>query len=154
MKKRLISIIGPAAAAILIAASSLVADAHRLSLPKTNVAGKEYYYYDVKPDDNLYDISRQIEVTVDDIMRHNPAARDGVSTHMRLYFPVDEYVQTTVRSHTVAARESLYGIAHRYGVSTDDILVANPAARDGIREGMTLVIPAPDADEPRFTPRT
>lgn len=160
MKKRLISIIGPAAAAILLAASSLVADAHRLSLPKTNVAGKEYYYYDVKPDDNLYDISRQIEVSVDDIMRHNPAARDGVSSQMRLYFPVDEYVQTTVRSHTVASRESLYGIAHRYGVSTDDILLANPAARDGLREGMTLVIPAPDADtaavadEPVRTPRT
>lgn len=32
------------------------------------------------------------------------------------------------RSHTVAAKETLYGIARRYGVKVEDIVAANPAA--------------------------
>ena len=46
------------------------------------------------------------------------------------------------RSHTVAPRETLYGIARRYGVTVDAIKAANRLTGDALRTGQTLVIPA------------
>ncbi|HLL82620.1 MAG TPA: LysM peptidoglycan-binding domain-containing protein, partial [Longimicrobium sp.] len=47
------------------------------------------------------------------------------------------------RTHTVAAGETLFGLARRYGVSTEAIRRANDLASDQLRAGQTIVIPAP-----------
>jgi LysM repeat protein len=42
----------------------------------------------------------------------------------------------------VAAHETLYGIARRYGVTVDAIKAANHLTGDTVRPGQTLTIPA------------
>lgn len=46
------------------------------------------------------------------------------------------------RTHTVAAHETLYGIARKYGVTVDAIKAANRLTSDTVRPGQTLTIPA------------
>lgn len=46
------------------------------------------------------------------------------------------------RTHTVAAHETLYGIARQYGVTVDALKAANHLTGDALRVGQTLVIPA------------
>ena len=47
--------------------------------------------------------------------------------------------------HTIEAKETLYGLHKLYGVSIEEILLANPDAKDGLTAGKELLIPKLDA---------
>lgn len=47
-------------------------------------------------------------------------------------------------THDVAKGETIYGISHRYGITTEQLMDANPAIRSGLKAGMSLIIPSPD----------
>ena len=49
-----------------------------LDLPVRNVNGTDYYYYEVKPKESIYSITRKLGVSREDIVRCNPAVVDGV----------------------------------------------------------------------------
>ena len=134
-------------ASIAIALTALGSAA--LDLPVKNVNGTQQYYYAVRRGDTVFSIARTIGVTRDDIVRHNPAAADGVRQGMTIYLPVSEYAgvssPATAAADAPAARaafryrvnkgETLFGLSHRFGVSVDDIIALNPGANDGIKAG-------------------
>ena len=47
-------------------------------------------------------------------------------------------------NHEVKRGETLWGIAHNYGVSADEIVKLNPAVKNGLKNGITIRIPEPD----------
>ena len=59
----------------------------------------------------------------------------------------EEAATATPLLHTVAAGETLQGIASRYGVSVDDIRTANSLTSDVLQPGQQLVIPGKSAGE-------
>lgn len=44
-------------------------------------------------------------------------------------------------NHEVKRGETLWGIAHHYGVSPDDIVELNPSIKNGLKNGITIKIP-------------
>lgn len=50
-------------------------------------------------------------------------------------------------SHSVSAGETLYSLAKHYGVAVEDIYRLNPSAKDGLRVGQMLRIPARSAGQ-------
>lgn len=81
---------------------------------------------------------------VGDQLRLPAGARDGgAPAQRRAQEPARTGAQTQpgTRSHTVAAGETLFGIARRYGVTVDAIRRANQLETDQVRTGQRLVIP-------------
>lgn len=135
-----------------IAATSLQAQSN---LPKTMVAGHEFYYYEASANESIYDIAAKLGVTKDYIIKNNPNAADGIENGMKLYFPIDgKSNQTTSQPvhpstanvHVVGQGETLYGLAKRYGVTIDELIAANPGTENGLKAGQELKIPTSTAN--------
>lgn len=131
-----------AIAACLFCSVSMAGNAQIVNLPRKNVNGASYYYYEVQPKETIYSISRKLGVSGAEIQRHNPSVADGLKAGQVLYFPAEGEV--LARTHVVKNKETLYGIGKLYGVSPDRLLEWNPQAKDGIRPGQTLYVSAPE----------
>ena len=130
------------------------------NLPKTTVAGHEFFYYDTSAGESIYGIAAKLGITKDEIIKNNPEAADGITSGMRLYFPA-EYeevksvtsaetslkTQNPVLQHDVKQGETLYGLAKTYGTTIDDLIALNPGAENGIKIGQKLMIPSSRANK-------
>lgn len=127
-------------ATVLLQASASVED-----LPVTTVDGKTYYYYEVQPKETIYSLTHKLGVTKEDIIRHNPSVADGLKAHSTLYFPATSPSDT--RTHQVEKGETIYGIAKKYGITTDRLIELNPSLNDGLKAGQQIKVPnaAPSA---------
>ena len=147
---------------IAIAAIACVAfmSQAQMNLPKTAIGGHEFYYYDVSAGESIYDIAAKLAITKDEIIKNNPDAADGISSGMRLYFPVSNEDSKTVQAsepilkqeypvlkHTVKQGETLYGLAKAYGTTVDDLIALNPGSESGIKIGQQLMIPSGRTNE-------
>ncbi len=145
-------------ASFVFSLAALMAGAQS-NLPKTTIAGHEYYYYDTSEGESIYSIASKLGVTKDEIIKNNPDAADGISNGMRLYFPTGEDGKTatdtesimkseqSVLKHEVKQGETLYGLAKTYGTTVDELISLNPGSENGIKIGQKLVIPSSRTNE-------
>lgn len=85
------------AAAVMLMALTGVAFASALDLPTKKVKGVEYYYYKVKKGESLYGISKNLGMTVDEIVAANPFAANDIRKGDILLFPkVEEPAEEVV----------------------------------------------------------
>lgn len=111
--------------------------------------GQSFRFYKVEKGKTLYGISKLFQVTQDDILNLNPEATSGLKTGMLLKIPVltQETKSTKPKSslsHTVLAKETVYGIAKMHGLSVSELESMNPEIKQGLKTGMVLTLyPAP-----------
>ena len=77
------------AAAVMFAGFAMQA----LDLPIKTVNGHMVYFYKVEKKESVYGIAKRLNLSREEIVRHNPSVNDGVKKGMELYFPVSEYAQ-------------------------------------------------------------
>lgn len=82
---------------------ALAAGAVSPDLPRVEINGVEYYYYDVKKGESIYKVAKLMGVSTGDITRTNPSALDGLRPGMRLYIPVGEEAAPRSENHAPAA---------------------------------------------------
>ena len=109
--------------------------------------------YKVKKKETLYGISRQFNVTVDEILSINPGF-DGLKEGMDLKIPtkstavkpiskevpIEKVVKVVANPDEiiVKAGETLYSIAKTYSVTVDNLIDLNPQLSGGLKTGMVL----------------
>ncbi len=131
------------------------------------IDGKKFTVHAVQQGQTLFAISRAYAVPVDELLKANPDAKDGLRIGQELLIPQAAVVKKEARNapdllkdgelkHTVAKKETLFGIAKRYGLDINDLLERNPELTGGLREGMEVIIPvkatAATAADPAMRP--
>ncbi len=140
-------------AAILMGAASVFAlHAPVKDLPVKTVNGRLYHYYEVPAKETVYSLCYKLDISKDEMIRHNPSVADGLRAGMTLFFPVEESAETAVQpsaapgrvvSHHVQKGETIFGIAHKYGVNTEAVIEQNPVLKNGLKAGQTIQITVP-----------
>ena len=128
---------------------SFWATAQSLPYPKVSIEGQEFYRYEVKPGEGLFSIARTFAIPIDQILKYNPSAKDGLMNGQELNIPVivadakqkPVLDQNSVFYHNIERGETVYSLAAMYNTTEAEIYRLNPSARDGISEGSILIVP-------------
>lgn len=139
-------------AALMMGAASILTNAAVKDLPVKKVNGRLYHYYEVPAKETVYSLCYKLDITKDEMIRHNPAVADGLRMGMTLFFPVKEGAETSsalsptpgrIISYHVQKGETIFGIAHKYGVTTESVIEQNPVLKNGLKAGQTIQITLP-----------
>ncbi len=141
-------------AAAAFAALAVTAGAEA-NLPRVEILGKEYYYYEVKKGDSVYGIAKQFDWDPQELMKLNPRAAAGLEKGARLYYPTGKVVVLAEEpdpekpaveipfepiTHLVKRGETPYSIAKHYNISLETLYANHPSAKYGVKAGETIVI--------------
>ncbi len=113
--------------------------------------------------ETITQIAQKYNVTPLDIYTLNPDARNGVKESAVLLIPSKGPIKVPMKqakaaetvapknskTHTVAAKETAYGLAKQYNVSVADLEKANPEIKSGLKMGQVLTIPGKDQEKPK-----
>ncbi|MCV9929934.1 LysM peptidoglycan-binding domain-containing protein [Flavobacterium sp. LS1R49] len=109
--------------------------------------------------ETAYFIAQKYKVSLDEIYKLNPESQTGLKDNQIIRIPVhspsvkeNEKNQIT---HTVAAKETLFGLSKQYNVSVEAIQNVNASIlTDGLKIGQELVIPQDAASKTKVTTAT
>lgn len=125
-------------------------------LPVREVNGRTYHYYEVASKETVYSLCHKLGISKEELIKHNPTVADGLKTGSILFFPVENHEGgesvaesnhnnggRSIITHNVEKGETIYGIATRYGISTQDLIEQNPIVSEGLKAGQVLHISVP-----------
>lgn len=116
------------------------------------VGDPNYILYQVKKQETLYGISKQYNVSIDDIINANPGF-DGLKDGMEIKIPKKKsadkviiavpaekaiQVDTDTGEVVVKPGETLYSIGKAHNVTVDELIDLNPQLSEGLKAGMIL----------------
>ena len=100
---------------------------------------QEYRKHTVQAGETLYSLSKQYNVSKEDLIKLNPDAKDGIAVGDLLIIPSKEAItDAAFIEHEVKPKETLYGLSKRYGVLLADLKRANNLETTLIKTGQIL----------------
>ncbi len=105
-----------------------------------------YITYKVAPQETLYGIASQNNLTIDQLVKINPELKEGLKAGQWIYLPGKMVKDTPITSedfirHLVQRKETLYSISKQYNVDIKDILQINPGLDGNLRKNDIILIP-------------
>ena len=120
----------------------------------------------IETKETLYSVSRMYHISVDDLKNANPGLDEktfskGKTIRVPMFTGETTAISATATNggyaspnmeYNVQKGETLYSIGKNQGISVEALLNSNPSLKDGgLKEGMTLIIPKRQIQEPRMT---
>jgi LysM repeat protein len=126
--------------------------------------GSDFFEYTIQPEDTLWDLAADLDITVDDILAVNVNLDpDNLYVGQIIYLPNDSQVDVSQRperrrpvrrppfrrpfgcrrSYVVRPGDTLYRIAFRFGIPVRTIIAVNPYINFGypLQVGQFICIP-------------
>lgn len=107
------------------------------------INGKTFVLYKVEPKETLYAISNKYNVSVEELVQHNPETEVGLKEGAVLRIPYRPENQGSGKFHIVEKSETLYSIGRMYNISVADLKEWNGLSTDALNLGDKLRIEAP-----------
>lgn len=114
----------------------------------STVSETEFITHQVRRRETVYGISRQYDITENELLEHNPQIRSGLKTNMILKIPREKPTTLHFIEYRVPQRQTIYSIIREFNVSLDQLERLNPELREGLKAGQILKIPVD------YTPET
>jgi len=130
---------------LILIGLSYGADAPADSIGLETINGKLFVIHKVDEKETLFAISRRYKTSVDAIVEYNSGAKSGLEIGQILKVPYTPAPKTVARTgdgivHEVAAKETMFSISRKYGVTTDEIKQWNNLKDNALSIGQQLVI--------------
>lgn len=111
----------------------------------------DYTYHKVEKGETLYALSKKYNVSLEDIIKHNPDAKYGLKTEQIIKIPNIkkgnfDYENKDVYYYTVEKRNTLFSISQKFKIPIKQIIIFNPTTKDGLKTGQVLKIPKTNYD--------
>lgn len=105
-----------------------------------------YVTHVVKPQETLYGLTKQYNISEETLKTLNPQLKDGLKSGDTLRIKqISEITTATVNeaknAYVVKSQETIYGITKQFSISEEALLQLNPQLKDGLKEGMILRLP-------------
>lgn len=105
----------------------------------------EFSNHVVKTGETLFSLSKQYNISIDDLIALNPQLKDGLKISDTLKIKKESKIEVTQTSatkyYTVKQSETLYSISKQFNVSEEVLTQLNPELNFGLKEGMLLKMP-------------
>lgn len=110
------------------------------------VFAQNYIQHTVVKDDTIIGLARKYGVTIHDIYQLNPEAKNGIKLGEVILIPKTEKNAKLIEKqglyHKVEPKETLFGIAQKYGTTIQALQEANKdILQNGLQADMELLIP-------------
>jgi LysM repeat protein len=128
------SLVAPAKAEVLSPVDSIGVE---------TVNGKTFILHKVDEKETLFAISRRYKVSVDAILEFNKDASKGleIGQIVKVPYSAKQVVRKNDETvHTVEAKETMFSISRKYGITTDEIKQWNNLADNTLSIGQQLII--------------
>ena len=109
---------------------------------KEEIVQEEYITYIVKPDDNLFSISKQFNVPLDSLKEYNNLTSDVLSIGQVIKIPPTiNQSDEDVIEYVVKQGDNLYAISKEYGIKQEELMKYNNLTNNLLSIGQIIKIP-------------
>ncbi|MCK5637846.1 MAG: LysM peptidoglycan-binding domain-containing protein [Flavobacteriaceae bacterium] len=105
--------------------------------------------YIVKPKETKYSIARTNGISIAYLEELNPKLKEtGLQSEDIILIPKERIIASSdLQIHKIEKSETLFSLSNLYGISQEELLVANPQLANGVNEGMLIEIPQKEIEK-------
>lgn len=115
-----------------------------------------FIVHKVKKKETLYGLSRQYNLTLEQIKQYNPLVdKIGLKRKMKIRIPVypekvvpqPVALDESLMRYLVQEKETKWRLAYRYGITIQELEILNPQIKEGLKVGQEIVVPKKSKEE-------
>jgi len=112
-----------------------------VSPDRESVGDPRFIQHQVKRRETIFGISRQYNISQEELIRYNPEISSGLKVNSILRIPVKQDEPREYMLYQVLPRQTIFSISREFNVSIDELKRLNEGLKDGLKAGQVIKIP-------------